>query len=64
MGYGRIFRRRTKDDEIERIYAYYEGDTVKWCTNDKRENEWEDSKLDFTNMLAKGGWKEDENQEI
>ena len=27
-------------------------------------NEWKDSKLDFTNMLAKGGWEEDENQEI
>ena len=39
MGYGRIFRRRTKDDEIERIYAYFVGNTVKWCTNDKRENE-------------------------
>ena len=61
MGYGRIFRRQIQDDEIERIYAYYVGDTVKWSTNDKRENEWEDSRLDFTNMLAKGGWEEDEN---
>jgi hypothetical protein len=64
MGYSRIFRRQTNDDEIERIYAYYVGNTVKWSTNDKRENEWEDSKLDFTNMLVKGRWEEDENQEI
>ena len=61
MGYGRIFRRQIQDDEIERIYAYYVGDTVKWSTNDKHENEWEDSRLDFTNMLAKGGWEEDGN---